>query len=75
MRARFEDDVFVTFQEVRFNKFVELVNRKKDNEDFFGPIRLFYEGSDSRGEVSIACAPGNSSAKEAFMKAVTEILY
>lgn len=75
MRGRYDDDVFVTFNEVRFSKFCKLVERKNADDSAFSSIRLYYEGSDSRGEVSIACVPGNNAAKEAFMKIVTETLY
>lgn len=73
MRAVFDDDVYATFKEIRFGGYCKLVE-ERGADDLYGPITVYYEGDNRRGDISIACAPGNSKAKEKFLKLANEIL-
>ena len=73
MRARFDDDVYAEFKDVRFGTFCLLVEERNGN-DLYSPITLYYEGTNSRGDVSIACSPGNNKAKSKFLEYAGDLL-
>lgn len=73
MRARFDDDVYAEFKDVRFGIFCLLV-KERDGNDLYSPITLYYEGTNSGGDVSIACSPGNSKAKGKFLEYAGDLL-
>lgn len=73
MRARWDDDVYATFKEIRFEGYCKLVEERAA-DDLYDPITVYYEGDNRRGDVSIACAPGNNKAKSEFLKLANNIL-
>ena len=48
--------------------------RARFDDDVYSPITLYYEGTNSRGDVSIACSPGNNKAKSKFLEYAGDLL-
>lgn len=70
----FSNDYDITYKDVRFYSFVQLVDIKNTTEEFKIPVSLYYDGSDLRGDVGICVSPGNSKVRDKFTEVAAKTL-